>query len=298
MVIPLIPASSLTIFPPQAKPVIMNTPLIREDFEPYRNAYGLIDAKPRADNQPSGNSLLFHAHYFWMLVVRELHTSADTRATAASIKAFEVESGVYRRAPVGAPFWMDQEGPDDYIGLISMAAADRALPYARDFLFWGRNHSTPLRHALRADGRPLLERLIGWVRLKFVFNNLNPWLLAYVDRDKRLRSNWTAWLGRFPQIIAHAQFAAGERPNLFRRIAWAFSVWECGRWFDKDGTDPWILTWHLVRTFRESAQDSILCELACASYHQRLFKKWPGGLSSVFAQYFGWPHPLTKWFLS
>jgi hypothetical protein len=280
----------------------MNEPEVRESFLRYTNPFGLVDNESALSGGNSGNSLLFHAHYVWTMVRRGYWLAGLDRAkTLINVDKCQVDNampGLFARAPHGIWPWEDQEGPDDYIGVISMSAADPQLPFAQDFLAYGRSGpGAPIRQPLENDGHPWLAKLFGWIRLHWVFNNCVPGLLVRWEGPREV-SNWTAWLGRFPQIIAHAEFASRQRPPLWRRIWWAGSVWQAARFSDKDGTDQWILAWHLVAAFRASGQKSWLCEWASRNFMERLFTRWPGGLSSVFAVYFGMGHPLTKYFLS
>jgi hypothetical protein len=284
----------------------MNETDVREDFARYRNGFGLVDNEPTQPDRNSGNAILFHAHYVWAMRNRGFWDQYDRQITRGCVRKCEIEPGLIRRAPEGRPFWNDQEGPDDQIGYISMSGADPLLPFADNWLHYGRTVRVPIRQALEAGGRKRLALLFGWIHLHWVFNTKAPgtlieWRPAFItvagESISSAAPNWTAWMGRFPQIIAHAQFAADERPWLGRRLWWAFSVWQAARFWDKEGTDQWILAWHLVATFRASRQSSWICEWVSRNFTERLFTRFPGGLNTVFAQYFGAEHPTTRFFL-
>jgi hypothetical protein len=310
----------------------------REEFARYTNRFGLIDNDESLRGGNSGNALLFHAHYVWTLNRRGWWSSEDRAITKGCVQKCQIEPGLFRRSQHGLGFSDDQEGPDDYVGLISMTGADPWFQFAQDFLRYGRGVKVAIGPALRLGGHPILATLLGWIRLRYVFNNRLPGTLLEPVRDSdQVKPNWSAWLGRFPAVIAHAEFAAGERVPLwrlaaavafwfatavtwffvspwivllmvpaqvlvfailifgFRKLYWAASVWQAGRF--SDGTDDWILTWHLVQTFRASGESHLICEWAARNFTERLFTKWPGGLSSVFLKYFGPDHPLTRYFL-
>lgn len=277
---------------------------IQEEFNRYKNAFGLVDNASALEGKNSGNSILFHAHYVWTLVKRGLWTHEEATATARAIAQCEVTLGLIARVP--EDYWphMDQEGLDDQIGYCSMSAADSNLDFAAMWLRYGRSVRVPIREVLAKSGHPWLARLFGWIKLGWVFNNVAPETMIEWYRDDAgnmlSKPNWGSYMGdfRYPQIIAHAQFCTkkeGERPGLWRRFWWAFSVWQTARFVDKGGTDQWVLSGHLVAGFRSGVQKSLICEWASKSYMERLYQRWPGGLNGVFAPYFGMEHPIPKY---
>lgn len=284
----------------------MNELELREDFIGYRNSFGLVDNTPTREGTNSGNSLLFHAHYVWTMVRRGFWNNLDRSLTLGSVVQCSVLPGLYRRAPAPSPFWSDQEGVDDYIGLASMSAADPNLGYAREILEYGRAQRVPIGPALEASGRTWLAKLFGWIHLRFVYNDRLPGTLLNFKHgmwyefpaDIEYIPNWTAWLGRFPQFVAHLEICARETPPLWRRLWWAASVWQTARFWDKDGTDQWVLSWHLVAAYHAAGKRSWFMDWAARNYTERLFSRFAGGLNPVFGQYFGEGHPLTRWFLS
>lgn len=320
---------------------------VRIDFARYTNPIGLVDDKSALERGNSGNQVLFHAHYVWTMVRRGFWKSYDSGITKGCVKKCEIEPGLVARAPEGASFHQDQEGPDDQIGYCSMSAADPELPFARDWLRYGRSVKASIASAYDfSEWRDVRKKpwwlpLVGWIKLGWIYNTEMPGTLnRVVDPGVGLlEPNWEAWMGRFPQNIAHAQFCARElfpkwrawlaiavQPWLvlaalrigwwnllfvpaaaiacailgvgFRRLWWSVSVWQAARFHDVEGTDEWILTWHLVAAFRASGEKSLVCEAAAKNFTERLFTKWPGGLNSVFDRYFGSDHPTTKFFLS
>lgn len=83
-----------------------------------------------------------------------------------------------------------------------------------------------------------------------------------------------------------------------RRIVWAVSVFNAGRGSDLTACDPWILSWYLVTTFRESGQKSFMCEMASRNFMRRLYDQWPNGLNSVYLKYWGSDNPTTRYFIT
>lgn len=87
-----------------------------------------------------------------------------------------------------------------------------------------------------------------------------------------------AWFGRFPALIAHLQWAAGEKPNFLMRLAWCVSV---GFKLDKTVHDSWILSWLLTLV----AGDRGWMERWAT---RRFWKKFPWpSMADCLAEYFG-----------
>lgn len=265
---------------------------LREDFKPYFNPMGLVDDERAKRGENSGNSLLFHAHYLWALKAAGFYDFVDGVLAVRAIKRHcEIVPGNYRRAGVRFSFWNDQQGPDDFIGLASLSALDSRIPFAADILWYGRTVRVALSTAWVEAKAPWWGKLFGGLKLSFVFNTNALNSLRHRDGD---RPDFGAWLGRFPQFRAHLKFCnreKKERPNLVERIAWALSVWQTARFFDKAGTDQWILSRYLVIGFECSGQKSLMCKLAARNFWKRLDAR--GGIRALFAPYFGESHPIT-----
>lgn len=94
---------------------------------------------------------------------------------------------------------------------------------------------------------------------------------------------------RFPALICHAAWGAGEKPNAFLRLWWAASVAFSG---SKTSQDPWILSWLLTEV---AGDKGWLERLATRIYLFRL-KAACGSLRAVFAAYFqDADHPISKY---
>lgn len=313
---------------------------LREAFHEYMDVDGLISDKKNPGRASSGNLLLYTSHYVWTLERRGFWDYQDLLSIRKAVDTCRVEPGIFQRCPYGISQKENQQGPDDYIGLISMSGADERLSFAKEILTHGRTQWCSIGKALELDGHTILAKLFGWIKIRWIFNTvLDHGLTRFTFNPDGtpgpLKSNWGAWFGRFPSIIAHAQFAAGEdlapwRPwiaiglvpfsiNLaehtpwlapllilglfslalgFRRLMWCYSLFTAGRGSQADSTDPWILTWHLAATYRASGHNSFICELAFRNFMRRLFAHWPGGLNSVYLKYWGADHPVTRYFIS
>jgi hypothetical protein len=97
----------------------------------------------------------------------------------------------------------------------------------------------------------------------------------------------SAFKYRFPAIIAHLEWAAGERPSLWRRIYWMLSFLVSGGAGDQD---PWVQGFLMLETAPESWQK----RLAAGIYWARLKRAWPGGLAQVFSGYWSPEHPTAQ----
>jgi len=267
---------------------------LRDEFKKYRNQFGLVDDASTQWGSYSGNPLLYHAHFLWCLKKLGVYDTIDGLLFQRTVQNdFTNGPGNYRRTPRGRSFSTDQEGPDDFIGLASMSALDPRLTFARDILGHAQLGATLGSGFPARVKKPLWAKLFGWVKLNYVFNSNFPCTLL----EENGQGFWLKpWLGRFPQNRAHFMFCNGEKPGLLLRLAWCLSVWQTARFWDKEGTDQWILTWYLVSSFRERGHRSFICEMASRNFMKRFLTKWPGGLASVFLPYFGASHPLTKHF--
>lgn len=229
--------------------------ILKADYAPHFDEYGLM--------RPEGNCLLFTAQYACLLK-RKGYMDPETRdALVFAVHDCQVDPpmGLYQRHPVA--FVGDQEGPDDYIGLGAIVYACSVPSIAQEILDFGRCcHYRPF-----------------WpLKLKYYYPNHIPYQTA---------PNVCAWLGRFPAVIAHLQWAAGEVPSLWRRLWWAGTVALTGCFgpdYDKDGgQDAWILSFMLC----EVAPDRVLERWAKGVFRKRLLKVWgDGGMRAVFARYF------------
>lgn len=223
------------------------------DWESYRDKLGFISGTRNPEGS-SGNAVLFAAEE--AILRRKLDDWSGSVTLVQSIRACcEIERGLLKRPH---PFSQDQESLDDYIGL---AAIDPGL--AREALAYGRAHFY----------RPL------------------PFLkLAYQYSMRNEEKDVIAWLGRFPAMIAHLQFAAGETPPLWRRLWWTASIAMSGK---PDQQDPWILSWVMLET--NAKGDSFLADVAHGFWRWRLERAYPKGLSEVFRKYFNdEAHPIAN----
>lgn len=225
------------------------------DWSAYRDPVGFLSGQ-RAPNGSDGNAMLFAAHEKRLRVKLGDWSDGDEAMLMTRIRRLcEKKAGLILRPP---PFSQDQDSVDDFIGYasISPSLAGDALRYGRANLF-----------------RPkIFGSLIGF---RYHYSILSD------EQDV------VAWLGRFPALIAHFQFAAGETPWLWRRLWWFFSVAFSG---SRTNQDPWILNWQMLET---EGGKSLLGRAAFRIYRWRLNRNWVG-LAHVFSEYLRDPnHPIV-----
>jgi hypothetical protein len=221
---------------------------LQENLSAYTDSFGLVQNRlpSPGDGWTSGNGLLFTGEAVCALAqAKELSDSLRPQY-AKAVRNCAVVPGLYRRHPA----LVDQEGPDDYIGLGAVAS--------------------------------LCDVTIAEEILKY--GQANLWCMNNVTIGKKTLQSW---LGRFPALICHLKFAAGQNPPLWQKIYWtaivAFQPW--------NGLDEPILSWLLCEVAKGKSR---ICDLASKYFYRRLYKKYANGIHDVLVAYFGAEHPLAK----
>lgn len=239
---------------------------IIESFKPYKDKFGLISP----DGNPSGNGLVYTAAY--------LQTLKDHNEIPLGelMSAYDVVMSCYERTGLlkRNPEHRDQEGPDDYIaiGLLSVLVGGVGGVIAKSVLAYGRAN---IQH-------------IGPIKFRYVYNNECPG--TFMTRD--MGTNWSAWMGRFPALICHLEFAAGEQPNLFNRLAWIAAVMKACTASAKN-QDSWTQTKMMCDVAR--GQGPVI-DKVIKYFEYKLSQTFVCGIGQCWGQYFQNPeHPLAKW---
>lgn len=238
-----------------------------DELKDYIDQYGLVQNRiPNAKGWTSGNGLLFTGEASiiasalgeWNCVVADRFFHA--------LVLCQVASGVYERIPGNR----DQEGPDDYFGIGATAfylntyCAGHFPNLAAESLAYGRKNPYKWHH----------------IPLRYYFPNAH-----------QTEFDVSAWMGRFPALIAHLQFAAGENPALWKKIWWCVSIMIAHKQ-PTDNKDARILSWVMIHVM---AKRSWLCNKAAAFFYKRLYTQYIGGMKQVFSEYFGADHPIAKY---
>lgn len=276
---------------------------MRAAFMPYTDPNGFTTTAPQAGYGSSGNLPLYTAHKTWAMWRWGYLREYDMAVVENAISKTEVWPGLFLRAPDGTGFFNQQNSHDNLVGLGTLDIVLRANFCARA-LYYMRAIRTPLGDAFtRAQTtglwwRRALDALLGWVRLPYYYNTEYPG----TTKTNAGTTNWGAWMGRMPHVIAHLQFCDRnpkvEWPWLGRRLWWAAAVFLAGRSKRGHQEDPWILTWHLVNAYERCGRRSWVCSWASQNFTRRLYSKYPGGLNTVFLISFGEAHPLGEYFLA
>ncbi len=274
--------------------------VIRAEFAKYKNGMGLVDDSRALHGDNSGNSMLFHSHYLWTLKRRGFYKREDgVDFLVAVYQHCSVKPGLYQRAGKNFSFWQDIEQSDDYLGLISLCAFNDFMPFAKDFLEYGRTNWVAIGPAYPKEQAPWWIPLVTMAKVPFVFNAQKP--ETFLNRDGT-GPEWVAWFGRFISMIALAKIVLGEPMNRFWtgvcHATLAVTIWLTARvGKDKHSEDPWILTEKVVSTLIEKKVESRLVKSAILNFYERLYAKWPNGMRGPFLPYFGEKHAVTRFYV-
>lgn len=246
--------------------------------EQWSDHYGLITPNP--DKQVSGNGIRYTSEWIYALLSEGVisYSDAHKMATDMFVKCMNTLDPKDKKTdPVYGnikrhPDHFEQEGPDDYIALISILYAT------------GSNMATSmiLRHG----------QLTG-----FWYNTERPFKKTKYSG----KINWSAWMGRFPQLICHMYFSCYIVPNIFLRISWGLSILYTAL-FGKRHADTWVLSWHLVKTISRIGNvypqyPYPVLTLIAKFWQKRMRKIWgEEGVRLALREYFGNGHPLGEYF--
>lgn len=230
------------------------------DFESFQDSIGLIQPREGAGKDgscASGNGLLYTGEACAVMGSDEI--SYFRNSFASALNACERYPGLFLRHPKCT----DQESVDDYVGI-------GAASY-----FLASGHAE--RVLERGNRFPFL--LFGVLPLRFYYAN-----------EGQSSFDLRAWLGRFPALIAHLRYAAGQPPgfipSLVHALSIAFSPW-------KNEDEP-ILSWLMLRVAENQSGPA---RMAGKIFRARLVHKYmDGGMKQVFSLYLGNPnHPIAKY---
>lgn len=257
---------------------------IRTDFALYTDPNGLLQLHPHPSIMDSQNGILFTGHK--MLIYSQLGIlNADDQSefeSAMSTCQVPGQPGLYNRWQGNAA----QEGPDDYIGIVGGSVACGS-GIASQILAYGYSQVVKAGDLLKLlyptpnAWQQALITLLGWVSLRYNWNNQNPG-----------QPSLSAWLGRQPAIVAHMQWGAGQTPALWRRLVWFVGMVFFADWKDPSSTTPKILNWQFINVAKNKGW---LEGWAAKIWYQNLAKNYPNGMKDIMTIYFGADHPCAKW---
>lgn len=272
---------------------------ILDDYLPYTDQFGLIQPSKNEDpSQPastSGNGVLYSAEAIVAWSDNGILDDDIKKMWQAVYARCEIEPGLLDRAPSKKD---DQEGPDDFHGAaLASAFMDKHGDFACRILYYGEAKPCTAEYddQYEEDGTVKIWKWeVDRKKLsKFIYRVMkffSPKGIRYIYNEKN-PGKWSlsAWVGRFPAVIASLVYATGNKPNLFNRLVWGLSL-AIGT-PDKNNHDSWILPWTRVRTW-ENKYGKGLIERVCVKIWRKKFKQVWGNPGDLLEAYFQNPnHP-------
>lgn len=250
---------------------------IVEEYSPYFDQYGFVQPHPEV---PSLNGVRYTGEYV-VALHKEGKLDEERQRLLALFESVQREPGLLMRTPDNKGGY---ESIDDTVSAITASHFLKGT-FAKKFLEYGRFYPAITMDESDSDkekirrGKGVFALLKALGPVTWVYNNLNPEKFAL-----------SSWLGRFPQLIAHAQFAAGEPVPLWRQLWWAGAVIQSS--FSKE-QDHKVLGWHLIMVARKK---SVLCSVVAMFWSHMFRKHYPEGIGQVIGNYFGdQNHPAAYW---
>lgn len=230
---------------------------IRADFARYTDRWGLLqptDDQAQLDSEygASGNGLTYTSAKILTYWRRGMLTADDKHEFALTVSSCFQEPGLLMRNPAKKG---EQNGWDDYVAV--MAACKVAAPAQGNAIRdYARNHG----YVMNNEKPATVLKANGW------FN------------DKAI-------LGRYPQLIAHMEYATWNTACPINDLAWRIHVASPPE--DHDGA---YLRWMMWVTAEDQS------EAAGVSFAQNIRVRYSGGMAQVWSEYFkNGEHPLAKW---
>lgn len=238
---------------------------LREEIPEYRDTLDLLVHPWKIEkdqSNKSGNGLFYTSEYYTLLALNNELNDSDKRMFEFIAQRLQVKPGLYNRSSDN----FAQNGADDYYGLLTGAYHTGNYHLAQEVIDYGNNHL-------------------------WFFNNTLPGSLRYPDG----RINFSAIFLKHPALIAHAYWAANKTPPIIYYIIWCLVVaFSCtkGR---ENGTDPYRITWSLVKT---NNGRGLLARLVSKLFYKRLAKFFPnGGTKEVASIYYQKDHPFSRYWV-
>ena len=250
----------------------LNNMTIRDDFKDYWDGNGLLAPNTVGPGTliGSGNGVMYASEFYIMLKKLNILTNQDLSDYVSKISQC-IDKDLLNRAPVGQD--KDQEGPDDYYGVLNCCKQLGITSIPRQFLW-------------------------AVIKYKGALNNTNPgqW-------------SWRSFLIRQPQLLASmiaASFPSYSNPlhicirfiaaPLFLISAIILATSCIG--VEIGDTDSRRLSWHLWQCTQGI---SPLCWLAGRLWLNRLYADYgPEPMRKVAGIYYQ-PHPdnpYSKWWIT
>jgi len=269
---------------------------IQNDFKPYIDQFHLVQPeKSSTPNTPaptSGNGLLYTAQAIVALYQNQALTQDLIINFRKAYKDCQIFPGLFKRAPNKT----DLEGPDDYYGvaLASMylskysVMAKNVLTYGQTFLAKYNNPEFEPDEAIKILNFKISRKTLNAILFP-ILKLFYPKGVPYVYNNQCFQMfHLSAWMGRFPQLIAHFKFATHKNPTFFEKIFWCLSLIKKP---SKNHHDAWILSWCKAKVYQNTKAKNFLCNIAYKIFAKRLKNTW-GNIGECLGDYFKNPnHP-------
>ena len=187
------------------------------------------------DGSITGNGLRYTSEYLIGLEKNRIYDLSDAYQFFPVIDSCMLKTGLFSRTPSKQSA---QQGPDDYIALIHLGVA-------------------------------LKQKYAIWIYEYGAKNNF-----IYLNDSANVKTLKSAFLGRFPQFLAHLKFAVGKEPTLLERLVWCYNVAFSAKGNDQDS---WVLSWHLKEVYKLGKFKHWLEDLAVKHFEKRLLKSFSKG---------------------
>lgn len=153
---------------------------MRASFAPYRDPNGFVQPRIYPDCAASQNALLYTSEYYALLVLHGVANAADKLEFESMVDRCSVLPGLLKRN-----HGSDQQGVDDYIGVLLAAMFLNSEKVCRNIYNYGREHH-------------------------YFYNNVRPGSVL----NERGRVNLSACFFRFIPFMACLKVLNGEKSKL------------------------------------------------------------------------------------
>lgn len=241
---------------------------LRDEIVPYVDGNGLVAPNTVGPNPGRGsdNGPMYTSEYYVMLFNLFQLVGSDINQFNLLIGSCIDPNGLLNRAPNDS----DQEGPDDYYGVLN---------------------------GCKTLGNTDIPRKFLWAVVKY---------LGFLNNNQPGKKTLSSFLIRQPQLLAcmvAAAFPSWKNPLHFvcRLAAFPFflvaavSIGISCISTQTGDTDSRRLAWHVQNTTKGV---SLLCWVAAQIWLRRLYKDYPNGMKGVATIYYQAGHPFAKYWIT
>lgn len=257
----------------------VNTVVLPE-FQDWTDEYGLItDTKYGG---PSGNGILYTAHYAIGLKAKGLLTSQERDRIVQAIELCFDKPGLCDRS-VGKE--LDYQAHDDYLGLLTLALVLNKPEWAQQILSYGKDMRCDGIDETETDPKKIRLNKLAYTALKILkFGKVN-WVWNNRVYEK---FHVSSWLGRRFDVTGTMKIAAGKAINPIHFLYWSAYMFAVG---DKSSHDAWILRYHMAVACEPKG---FFSKWIAKKYRAKMVNKF-GDFGKLLAEYFNNPaNPLPS----